>query len=76
MVGAILAISPMEDLASRDDADLHLTEIQDSVPSERLLRLKLGVKWQVGEIGDGGGWKVGDILNSSELEIVSLDFLR
>lgn len=73
LVGGILSISLVEDPTPRDQADNLLAEIQGdgSSPTERLLRLKLGVKWQVGESGEGAGWKFGDILDNSNLIIVS-----
>lgn len=78
MYGAKLSISLAEDLKTRDEAESLIADIRSNnvVPSERLLRLKLGVKWEIGEIGEGGGWKIGDILPSSDLEIVSFIVLE
>lgn len=77
LVGGTLSISLVEDHTPWDRAESLLADIQGdgSLPSERVLRLKLGVKWEVGECGEGGGWKFGDVLNSSELVIVSYSYL-
>mgnify|MGYP006876481651 CR=1 FL=1 len=39
--------------------------------SERILKLELGIRWEVGEAGAGGGLKAGDSMDSSILQIVS-----
>lgn len=71
MVGGTLTVSLVEDSTPEDDKDLVMAEISgEGTPSERLLRLKLGVKWEVGEAGEGGGWKNGQILDSSDLILV------
>jgi mediator of RNA polymerase II transcription subunit 14 len=50
-----------------------LGEIRNAgmMPAERVLRLGLGVKWEIGEAGGGGGLKAGDVMNSTSLHIVS-----
>jgi hypothetical protein len=42
-----------------------------AMPRERVLSLGLVIKWEVGEIGVGGGLKSGDVMNSSELVMVN-----
>jgi mediator of RNA polymerase II transcription subunit 14 len=73
LVGGTLHVSLEEDHRVQDQAHQLLTDVRsdDAVPAERLLRLKLGVKWEVGELGEGGGWKFGDALDSTHLEAVS-----
>ncbi|KAI9633134.1 mediator complex subunit MED14-domain-containing protein [Dioszegia hungarica] len=79
LVGGILRIALLEDSKKRNEAESLLAEVgagaEGIVPAERLLRMRLGVKWELGEIGEapGGatadGWKVGNELNSAGLEI-------
>jgi hypothetical protein len=40
--------------------------------AERVVKLGLIVKWEIGEIGIGGGLKHGDMMDVSELIIVSI----
>jgi hypothetical protein len=39
-------------------------------PSDRIVKLQLGVKWEVGEGGVGGGLKFGDAMDTGSLGIV------
>ena len=41
--------------------------------SERVVRLQLGVDWETGEAGSGGGLKPGDRMDASILQVVGRD---
>jgi mediator of RNA polymerase II transcription subunit 14 len=51
-----------------------LREIISSVlmPSERVVRLDLSTRWEIGAAGIGGGLKVGDAIDSVLLPLVCL----
>jgi mediator of RNA polymerase II transcription subunit 14 len=40
-------------------------------PVDRVLRLEIGMKWEVGEVGVGGGLKVNEPMDLSPLKLVS-----
>lgn len=71
MLGATITIS----IGELQTAATGMDEIQkaiaecDNTPSERLLRLGLKVKWEIGEAGVGGGWKAGEIRDESSLQL-------
>jgi len=71
MLGATITIS----IAELSSARTGIEEIQkaiaecDIIPSERLLRLGLKVKWEIGEAGIGGGWKAGDVRDETTLRL-------
>lgn len=43
----------------------------DEEVSERVLRLGLKVRWEIGEAGAGGGWKAGEVMDTSSFQLVS-----
>jgi mediator of RNA polymerase II transcription subunit 14 len=71
MLGATITIS----IGELQTAATGMEEIQkaiaecDNTPSERLLRLGLKVRWEIGEAGAGGGWKTGDVRDESSLQL-------
>jgi mediator of RNA polymerase II transcription subunit 14 len=71
MLGATITIS----IGELQTAATGMEEIQkaiaecDNTPSERLLRLGLKVRWEIGEAGVGGGWKSGDVRDESSLQL-------
>ncbi|KAL0240364.1 hypothetical protein I308_106615 [Cryptococcus tetragattii IND107] len=71
MVGGIIHISLAEKTTPRSELDNLLSDIACGglVPSERVLKLELGVKWVVDEAGVGGGLKVGDVMDNSVLHL-------
>ncbi|WVF66324.1 hypothetical protein IAT40_001064 [Kwoniella sp. CBS 6097] len=73
MVGGILNINLAEQTAATTETDNLLESISagGSVANERILRLRLSVKWEIGEIGVGGGLKVGDVMDGGLLRIDS-----
>jgi mediator of RNA polymerase II transcription subunit 14 len=73
LVGGILSVTLGEDSSPADQKTGLLAEIRDvgMVPSERALRLGLNVKWEIGEAGAGGGLKVGEVMDSTALRLVS-----
>jgi mediator of RNA polymerase II transcription subunit 14 len=40
------------------------------VPVDRVLRLEIGMKWEVGEAGVGGGLKANEAMDLSPLKLV------
>jgi mediator of RNA polymerase II transcription subunit 14 len=71
MLGATLtvAIGEMEDVRTGAEEIRQAIAECDSIPSERLLRLELKVKWEIGEAGAGGGWKAGEIRDEASLRL-------
>ncbi|WWD22838.1 hypothetical protein CI109_107332 [Kwoniella shandongensis] len=71
MVGGILSISLDETSAVQNEVETLLGGLSSGgmKPSERVLNLNLGVKWEIGEIGVGGGLKVGDLMDGSFVKI-------
>jgi mediator of RNA polymerase II transcription subunit 14 len=71
MLGAIITIS----IGELQTAATGMEEIQkaiaecDNTPSERLLRLGLKVRWEIGEAGVGAGWKAGDVRDETRLQL-------
>lgn len=49
-----------------------------TVPTDEVLKQRLRVKWEVGDGGEGGGWKAGLVLGEGEegLELVCPQLLR
>lgn len=72
--GATLTISLAELNDPEDEADILRREISacDGPITERVLRLGLKVQWEIGEGGQGGGWKAGEKMDTSSLRLVSL----
>lgn len=72
LVGGTLRISLSEAAASEAGIEDLMRGLMSggSEPSERVVKLQLGVKWEVGEGGVGGGLKVGDAMDTSSLELV------
>lgn len=72
MVGGIIHITLAEKTTPRSELDNLLSDIACGglVPSERVLRLELNVKWIVDEAGVGGGLKSGDVMDNSMLHLV------
>lgn len=72
MVGGIIHITLAEKTTPRSELDNLLSDIACGglVPSERVLRLELNVKWVVDEAGVGGGLKSGDVMDNSMLHLV------
>jgi mediator of RNA polymerase II transcription subunit 14 len=71
MLGATITISIGELQRARtglEETQAAIAEC-DHAPSERLLRLGLKVKWEIGEAGVGGGWKVGDVRDETSLRL-------
>ncbi|WVQ85214.1 hypothetical protein IAT38_007379 [Cryptococcus sp. DSM 104549] len=66
MVGGTLNITLAEKPVQRNELESLLGAITTGglVPSERVLKLELGVKWFIGEVGVGGGLKAGDAMDS------------
>nr|XP_018266491.1 uncharacterized protein I303_00466 [Kwoniella dejecticola CBS 10117]OBR88649.1 hypothetical protein I303_00466 [Kwoniella dejecticola CBS 10117] len=77
LVGGILSISLNEANVSQNEADSFIADIASGglTPSERVLSLRLGLRWEVGELGAGGGLRVGDVMDGGVLQIdpASLD---
>ncbi|OCF33140.1 hypothetical protein I316_05185 [Kwoniella heveanensis BCC8398] len=79
MVGGILSITLAEPTAAANETDDLFGSIAAGGmrANERILRLRLMVKWEIGEIGIGGGLKVGDVMDGGLLRIdpgaISLD---
>ncbi|WVQ93944.1 hypothetical protein IAU59_001022 [Kwoniella sp. CBS 9459] len=71
MFGGILNISLAEANAAVNETDGLFGDVSAGglVPNERILKLQLGVKWEIGEIGVGGGLKVGDVMDGGLLRI-------
>ncbi|OXG84460.1 hypothetical protein C349_02506 [Cryptococcus neoformans var. grubii Br795] len=71
MIGGIIHITLAEKTIPRSELDNLLSDIACGglVPSERVLRLELNVKWVVDEAGVGGGLKSGDVMDSSMLHL-------
>ncbi|WVR03276.1 hypothetical protein IAU60_000267 [Kwoniella sp. DSM 27419] len=78
MVGGILSISLAESDSPRTDLDSLLGEISSGgvTSTERVVRLQLTTKWEIGEIGTGGGLKAGESVDSGlqRSDPTSLDF--
>ncbi|ORY27374.1 hypothetical protein BCR39DRAFT_589263 [Naematelia encephala] len=73
LTGGTLTVSLSEATEPLSDRGSLTAEISADgrISSERILRLGIVVKWEVGEAGVGGGLKTGDALDSSELKIDS-----
>nr|XP_019048596.1 hypothetical protein I302_02368 [Kwoniella bestiolae CBS 10118]OCF27526.1 hypothetical protein I302_02368 [Kwoniella bestiolae CBS 10118] len=73
LVGGILSITLGENGVQPNETDSILGDVSSGglIPNERVLRLQLGVKWEVGELGIGGGLKVGDVMDGTVLRIDS-----
>jgi mediator of RNA polymerase II transcription subunit 14 len=71
MLGATITISLGELSTPRTGVEELQQAIAecDNAPSERLLRLALRVRWEVGEAGVGGGWKAGEIRDETSLQL-------
>ena len=54
---------PIEEDIANDESGLAVRE--------RVLRLDLNIKWDIGEAGTGGGLKAGDLMKASDIHIVS-----
>lgn len=74
LVGGILRIKLAEAEPKEENAEEIMRDILSGhvVPSDRILNLELGVKWEVGEGGLGGGLSVGESMDASGLILVSV----
>ncbi|OCF71301.1 hypothetical protein I204_07928 [Kwoniella mangroviensis CBS 8886] len=77
LVGGVLSITLGENGPRPTETDSILGDVSSGglIPNERILRLQLGVKWEVGELGVGGGLKLGDVMDATALNVdpASLD---
>ena len=73
LIGGIISIKLEETQRSEGGIQDIMQHINSgsTEPSERALNLHLNVKWEVGEIGAGGGLKAGDAMDARVLDIVS-----
>lgn len=71
--GATLTVSLGESDEVEDEEATLRREVADceGATSERVLRLCLRVKWEIGEGGVGGGWRTGEVMDTSSLRLVS-----
>nr|XP_019014394.1 uncharacterized protein I206_00476 [Kwoniella pini CBS 10737]OCF53175.1 hypothetical protein I206_00476 [Kwoniella pini CBS 10737] len=77
LVGGVISVSLSEANIPQNEsaAFMGLVASGQVTSDERVLNLRLGVKWEVGELGIGGGLKVGDVMDGGSLQIdpASLD---
>ncbi|KAK8844610.1 hypothetical protein IAR55_006457 [Kwoniella newhampshirensis] len=71
MFGGVVSISLTETSALQSEADTLLGGLSSGglTPSERVLNLDLGVNWEIGEVGVGGGLKLGDVMDQGLLRV-------
>lgn len=60
-------------MTTTEEAEDLFREITSSgrCPRERVVKLELAVRWEIGEAGVGAGLKAGDSMDSSLLRLVS-----
>ncbi|WWC85678.1 uncharacterized protein L201_000544 [Kwoniella dendrophila CBS 6074] len=73
LVGGILSVSLAEASISSNGVETMLDNISSGglLPSERVLDLQLSLKWEVGELGAGGGLRVGDVMDGLSMQMDS-----
>lgn len=73
LVGGTITFSLAESAAPMNEAERVFREVAACgvEPVDRTVRLELGIKWEVGEAGAGGGLKAGEVMDASSLRIVS-----
>jgi hypothetical protein len=73
LIGGVLTLS-LQELAEVEDVGtsmLRTLVLGDTTTAERIVPLGLIVKWEVGEAGVCSGLKVGDVMDTSQLQPVS-----
>lgn len=75
LVGGTITFSLAEAITPMSEAERVLREVATcgAEPVDRTVRLELGIKWEVGEAGAGGGLKGGEAMDASGLKIVSVE---
>lgn len=71
IVGGTLTFSLGESKTPINEAERVLREVAACgvQPVDRVVRLEIGVKWEVGDIGIGGGLKLNDAMDASALTV-------
>ncbi|CAK9786479.1 hypothetical protein CC85DRAFT_270293 [Cutaneotrichosporon oleaginosum] len=71
MVGGTLTFTLAEATSPMSEAERVLREVAvcGAEPADRTVRFELGIKWEVGEAGTGGGLKAGEAMDASGLKI-------
>lgn len=72
-VGGTLLLSIAETKSPLNAIEHILRDVvtTDLEPVDRILRLQIGMEWQVGEAGTGGGLKLNDLMDLAPLKLVS-----
>lgn len=73
MVGGTITFTLAEAASPMSEAERVLREVAACgiEPVDRTVRFELGIKWEVGEAGAGGGLKAGEAMDATGLRIVS-----